>query len=254
MSYTNPLRAAWAAGRSTYGGWVSTPDPLAAEYQAAAGFDEVMADMQHGAIALRDLPALFAAIERHGVAPVGAGPRAGPARDLDLARHGRAGRHRADGRDGRGGGRARRGLPLPAGRAAVRGADAVDLPDGPVARMRWRTWPQWRWSRRCAASRTSRRSPRCRAWTRSTSGRATSRSRWASRWSGPIGPRPRAACTRMRSDGSWPRAARPGWCRDLRGRAKARAYEQQGFRMLTVAWDAGLIEDGARAELRLRGA
>lgn len=70
MSYTNPLLAAWAAGRPTYGGWVSTADPLAAEYQAAAGFDEITADQQHGAIALRDLPALFAAIEVHGVAPV----------------------------------------------------------------------------------------------------------------------------------------------------------------------------------------
>lgn len=70
MSFRNPILDAWAAGRPTYGGWVSTADPLAAEYQAAAGFDEITADQQHGAIALRDLPALFAAIEGHGVAPV----------------------------------------------------------------------------------------------------------------------------------------------------------------------------------------
>jgi 4-hydroxy-2-oxoheptanedioate aldolase len=77
VSFSNPLRAAWAAGRSTYGGWVSTADPLAAEYQAAAGFDEIMADMQHGAIAIRDLPALFGAIERHGVAPTARVPELG---------------------------------------------------------------------------------------------------------------------------------------------------------------------------------
>ena len=70
MSFTNPILEAWAAGRATYGGWVSTGEPLAAEYLAAAGFDEITADQQHGAIALRDLPALFAAIEARGVAPM----------------------------------------------------------------------------------------------------------------------------------------------------------------------------------------
>ena len=70
MPFVNPLLAAWAAGRPTYGGWVSTSEPLAAEYLAAAGFDEITADQQHGAIALRDLPALFAAIEARGVTPV----------------------------------------------------------------------------------------------------------------------------------------------------------------------------------------
>ena len=69
MAFVNPILAAWAARRATYGGWVSTSDSLAAEYLAAAGFDEIMADQQHGAIALRDLPALFAGIEAHGVAP-----------------------------------------------------------------------------------------------------------------------------------------------------------------------------------------
>jgi 4-hydroxy-2-oxoheptanedioate aldolase len=77
VSERNPLRAAWAAGRPTFGGWVSTADPLTAEYQAAAGFDEITADMQHGAIAIRDLPALFAAIERHDAAPVARVPELG---------------------------------------------------------------------------------------------------------------------------------------------------------------------------------
>ena len=31
--------------------------------------------------------------------------------------------------------------------------------------------------------------------------------------------------------------------------AAARGYAAQGFRMLTVAWDAGLLEEGGRAEL-----
>jgi 4-hydroxy-2-oxoheptanedioate aldolase len=66
----NPLLATWSAGEPTYGGWVSTSEPLAAEYLAAAGFDEVTADQQHGAINLTTLPGLFAAIEARGVTPV----------------------------------------------------------------------------------------------------------------------------------------------------------------------------------------
>jgi 4-hydroxy-2-oxoheptanedioate aldolase len=65
----NPLLDRWAAGEATYGGWLSTSDPLIAEYLAAAGFDEVCADQQHGSIDLHTLPAIFAAIEAHGVAP-----------------------------------------------------------------------------------------------------------------------------------------------------------------------------------------
>ena len=70
MPFVNPLLAKWAAGEPTYGGWVSTSEPLAAEYLAAAGFDEITADQQHGAINLATLPALFAAIEARGVTPV----------------------------------------------------------------------------------------------------------------------------------------------------------------------------------------
>jgi len=67
--FVNPLLARWRAGQATYGGWVSTSEPLIAEYLAAAGFDEICADQQHGSIDLHTLPAVFAAISAHGVVP-----------------------------------------------------------------------------------------------------------------------------------------------------------------------------------------
>lgn len=250
MSYTNPLRAAWAAGRSTYGGWVSTPDPLAAEYQAAAGFDEVMADMQHGAIALRDLPALFAAIERHGVAPVTRVPELGQhaiSTSLDMgalavvvpmvetaeeaAALVAACRYPPVGRRSAGPTRSiyRTGLSLDAladvaavamvetvrglenveAIAAVPGLDAIYVGPGDLA--------------------ISLGIPVV----------ATDRSEAERRVHADALGRVVAAC---RAAGVVPGIyAGTG--------ARARAYEEQGFRMLTVAWDAGLIEDGARAEL-----
>lgn len=69
MAFVNPLLARWAAGKATYGGWVSTSEPLVAEFLAAAGFDEICADQQHGSIDLHTIGSLFQAIESRGVAP-----------------------------------------------------------------------------------------------------------------------------------------------------------------------------------------
>jgi 4-hydroxy-2-oxoheptanedioate aldolase len=69
MAFVNPLLERWRAGGVTYGGWLSTSDPLIAEYVAAAGFDEVCADQQHGSVDLHTLPAVFAAIEARGSLP-----------------------------------------------------------------------------------------------------------------------------------------------------------------------------------------
>ncbi len=69
MAFVNPLLASWTAGRATYGGWVSTSEPLIAEFLAAAGFDEICADQQHGSIDLHAIGSLFQAIEARGVVP-----------------------------------------------------------------------------------------------------------------------------------------------------------------------------------------
>jgi 4-hydroxy-2-oxoheptanedioate aldolase len=69
VAFVNPLLERWRSGGVTYGGWLSTSDPLIAEYVAAAGFDEVCADQQHGSVDLHTLPAVFAAIEARGSLP-----------------------------------------------------------------------------------------------------------------------------------------------------------------------------------------
>jgi 4-hydroxy-2-oxoheptanedioate aldolase len=250
VSFSNPLRAAWAAGRTTYGGWVSTADPLAAEYQAAAGFDEITADMQHGAIAIRDLPALFAAIERHGVAPVARVPELGQhaiSTALDMGALGvivpmvetvaeaealvAACRYPPIGRRSAGPTRSIyhaglsldaladvaaiamvetvRGLENVEAIAAVPGLDAIYVGPGDLAISLG--IPVVGANRSEAEQRTHREAlARCVA---------------ACQGAGIV----------------------PGIYAGTGERSKT--YAAQGFRMLTVAWDAGLLEEGARAEL-----
>jgi 4-hydroxy-2-oxoheptanedioate aldolase len=69
MAYANPLIAKWKAGEPTFGAWLTTPDPAIAEYFALGGYDEVTADQQHSTIEVNDLSAMFTAIELRGAVP-----------------------------------------------------------------------------------------------------------------------------------------------------------------------------------------
>jgi 4-hydroxy-2-oxoheptanedioate aldolase len=69
MAYENPLKAIWKAGRTSYGGWTGSPDPVIAEWMASSGFDEVLVDQQHGAIEPNQLGPIFTAISARGVIP-----------------------------------------------------------------------------------------------------------------------------------------------------------------------------------------
>lgn len=69
MTYVNPLIAKWNAGEPTLGGWLTQPDPSIAEYMALCGFDEVCADQQHSTIEVNDLAAMFMGIEARGSVP-----------------------------------------------------------------------------------------------------------------------------------------------------------------------------------------
>lgn len=69
MAYVNPLIAKWKSGEPTMGAWLTTPDPSIAEYMALCGFDEVTADQQHSTIETNDLTAMFATIELRGAVP-----------------------------------------------------------------------------------------------------------------------------------------------------------------------------------------
>lgn len=70
-----------------FGGWLTIPDPISAGALAAAGFDYIIIDLQHGGTTEHDLPGITAAIRLAGSAPVGRVRHAHPAdigRALDL--------------------------------------------------------------------------------------------------------------------------------------------------------------------------
>ncbi len=69
MTSINPLLALWRAGKPSLGGWLTTADPQIAEYLASGGFDEICVDQQHGFADSSTLASVFRAIELHGVAP-----------------------------------------------------------------------------------------------------------------------------------------------------------------------------------------
>src|SRR3954452_19577844 len=70
MPYDNALKAIWASGRASYGGWTGSPDPIVAEWIASCGFDEGLVDQQHGAIEPNQLGAIFTAISARGAIPI----------------------------------------------------------------------------------------------------------------------------------------------------------------------------------------
>jgi len=69
MAFVNPILERWRRGEPVYSGWVSSGEPLIASFLGTAPFDEILADMQHGTVEVGHLPALFAAIEARGIAP-----------------------------------------------------------------------------------------------------------------------------------------------------------------------------------------
>lgn len=66
----NPLRQAWADGHCPVGSWVLSDDALIAEATAAAGFDWICLDTQHGWIALDELPHLIQVVALAGAVPI----------------------------------------------------------------------------------------------------------------------------------------------------------------------------------------
>jgi len=66
----NPIRAAWESGVAAVGTWVLSPDPVMAEATAAAGFDWICIDTQHGWISDSDLPHLIQVVALAGATPI----------------------------------------------------------------------------------------------------------------------------------------------------------------------------------------
>ena len=87
----NPLRARLRAGEAVRGCFVRSPDPDLAEFVAAAGWDFLVFDGEHGRIASTDVADLARAAEVRGVSPIARVPRNEPStilRFLDAGVHG----------------------------------------------------------------------------------------------------------------------------------------------------------------------
>ena len=66
----NPLKAAWAEGRTAFGLWSVVPGSVGAEILAEAGVDYVCVDQQHGVIGYDSMVPMFQAIRGGGAAPI----------------------------------------------------------------------------------------------------------------------------------------------------------------------------------------
>ncbi len=69
MAYKNPLIAKWQKGEPTFGAWLTTPDVSIAERIASCGYDEVCADQQHSNIGVNALTGIFQAVAGRGSLP-----------------------------------------------------------------------------------------------------------------------------------------------------------------------------------------
>ena len=87
MASASTFRSRLATRDTLYGAWSVIPSPLSVRLLAAAGFDYVVIDLQHGGATERDLPGMTSAIRLAGAAPIGRVRHAHPAdigRALDL--------------------------------------------------------------------------------------------------------------------------------------------------------------------------
>jgi 2-dehydro-3-deoxyglucarate aldolase len=85
------LKQRLAAGEATVGAWSTFTGSAVAECMAAAGFDWLAVDMEHGPASVDDARAAFLAAERHGCVPLARLPSADPylaRRLLDQGAHG----------------------------------------------------------------------------------------------------------------------------------------------------------------------
>ena len=66
----NKLKQIWAAGRSATNAWLTIPSPWTAEVVAAAGFDSVTIDLQHGLIGYETAVAMLQAMSGSDSVPL----------------------------------------------------------------------------------------------------------------------------------------------------------------------------------------
>jgi 4-hydroxy-2-oxoheptanedioate aldolase len=66
----NPLKAAWAEGRTAFGLWSVVPGSVGAEILSETGADYVCVDQQHGVIDYDSMVPMFQVIRAGGAAPI----------------------------------------------------------------------------------------------------------------------------------------------------------------------------------------
>ncbi|BAO31129.1 HpcH/HpaI aldolase family protein [Sulfuritalea hydrogenivorans] len=64
------IRAQLKSGGHSIGSWMQIPHPAIAEIMGQGGYDWVAVDMEHGAVAIHQLPDLFRALELGGTLPL----------------------------------------------------------------------------------------------------------------------------------------------------------------------------------------
>ena len=78
MAVTQRLRATLGAGGVTVGSWMQIPHGSVAEIMGQSGYDWVALDLEHGAIAVHQLPDLCRALELGGTLPLARLAQASP--------------------------------------------------------------------------------------------------------------------------------------------------------------------------------
>jgi 4-hydroxy-2-oxoheptanedioate aldolase len=67
---SNPLREAWAEGRTAFGLWSAIPSSFSAELVAGTDVDYVCVDQQHGVVDFASMVPMLQAIEAAGATPI----------------------------------------------------------------------------------------------------------------------------------------------------------------------------------------
>ncbi len=72
--FENRLRKLWGRGHATVNGWLSIPSSFSAEIMAAAGFDSLTIDLQHGVVDYAEAVRMLQAMGASGVTPMARAP------------------------------------------------------------------------------------------------------------------------------------------------------------------------------------
>ncbi|MFM9172860.1 MAG: 2,4-dihydroxyhept-2-ene-1,7-dioic acid aldolase, partial [Acidimicrobiaceae bacterium] len=70
LEQVRAVRTALRSGAPTIGSWMQIPDSNIAEIMGRAGYQWVAIDMEHGPVAVNQLPDIFRALELGGTLPL----------------------------------------------------------------------------------------------------------------------------------------------------------------------------------------